>query len=150
MIEKLDSSPDAVRRTGKAFLIGGTVIGGLLLLSQSHVSGWSDWDLTSGFAHAGWKWVFGIGIVLFILSRVAYPVMKPIHIVWMTIAFVLGWVNTRLLLGLFFYLIITPIGVIMRAFGKDFLQEKIARSATTYWIKRETGPLERKRYENLF
>ena len=87
---------------------------------------------------------------MFALSHVAYPAMKPVHIGWMMLALALGWLNTRLLLGVFFYVIVTPIGVIMRLFGKDILDEKLDRSATTYWIKRESVPLDKKRYENLF
>jgi carbamoyltransferase len=61
-----------------------------------------------------------------------------------------GLGNTRLLLGAFFYLILTPIGLVMRLAGKDYLEKQIDRSATTYWIKREPVPMDQKRYENLF
>ena len=37
-----------------------------------------------------------------------HAVLRPIYVGWMKFAFVLGWINTRLILGLFFYLILTP------------------------------------------
>lgn len=150
MIEKIDKSHEAVKKTGKAFLIAGSVVAVFLLLKHSHISGWSGWDWSQGFSSNTWKWFFGVGAGLFALSHVAYPLMKPIHIGWMTLAFALGWLNTRLLLGVFFYFIVTPIGVVMRLFGKDLLDEKLNRSATTYWIKRESVPVDKARYENLF
>ena len=55
-----------------------------------------------------------------------------------------------LLLGLFFYLVMTPMGVIMRLGGKDFLHERIDRSAASYWIKREDKEFNRDRYRRLF
>jgi hypothetical protein len=68
----------------------------------------------------------------------------------MKFAFVLGWVNTRLILGVFFYGILTPIGVTMRLFGWDPLTRKIDRRAESYWVKRAQVPFDAKRYEQLF
>jgi hypothetical protein len=150
LIDGIDASHEAAKKTGKAFLIAGCFFGAVFLLGKSHVSGWSKWDWNVGFASNAWKWPIGLGLGLFTLSRLAYPIMKPVHIGWMTLAFILGWVNTRLLLGAFFYIILTPIGLVMRLVGKDLLGKKINRSATTYWIKREPEPMDQKRYENLF
>jgi hypothetical protein len=100
--------------------------------------------------NGAWVWtaagavLFGAGGVLF------YPLMKPVYTAWMLFAFVLGWMNTRLLLGFFFYLVMTPLGLILRWTGKDLLDEKIDRSAVSYWIKREQRPFDRKRLERMF
>ena len=150
MIDRIDASPEAVKKTGTAFLLAGCFFGGVFFLAGSHAGGWWSWDWTAGLHSHAWKWFLVPGVGLFALSRFAYPIMKPVHIGWMTLAFILGWVNTRLLLGAFYYLVLTPIGLIMRLAGKDLLGKKIDRSATTYWIKREPEPLDQKRYENLF
>ncbi len=147
MIEKIDSSQEAVKKTGKAFLIGFSIIGGVLFLANS---GWFAFDVQHGTASNGWKWFLGAAVVLFVLSRVAYPIMKPIHIGWMTLAFALGWINTRILLGVFYYLIITPTGLLMRLFGKDLLDEKIDRSATSYWKKRDLSKFDPRHIERTF
>lgn len=125
MTEKTNASREAVKKTGKAFLIAGSVLGAIFF-----------WK--SGFEGNAWKWFLGSGIALFGASHFAYPIMKPVHIGWMKFAFVLGWINTRILLGVFFYLILTPIGLLMRLFGNDLLDEKIEPTATSYWKKRTT------------
>lgn len=144
---KIDSSPEAVRKTGKAFLIGFGIIGTVLFTASS---GWFRFDFAQGLQSNGWKWFVGAGLVLFILSRVAYPIMKPIHIGWMTLAFALGWFNTRLLLGIFFYLVLTPIGVLMRLFGKDLLDQRIDKNAPSYWKKRDLSKFDPKHATRTF
>ena len=121
----MDASREAVKKTGKAFLIAGTAFAAFLF-----------WK--SGFDGNAWRWFLGSGITLFAASRFAYPIMKPIHVGWMKFAFVLGWINTRILLGTFYYLILTPIGLVMRAFGNDLLDEKLEPEAASYWKKRTT------------
>lgn len=144
---KIDSSPDAVRKTGKAFLIGFSIIGAVLFMAHS---GWFRFDFAQGVQSIGWRWFVGLGVGLFILSRVAYPLMKPIHIAWMTLAFALGWFNTRLLLGVFFCLILTPIGVVMRLLGVDLIDQKIDRRAESYWKKRDLSKFDPKHVTRTF
>ena len=80
----------------------------------------------------------------------AYTLLRPVYIWWMKLAFVLAWVNTRILLSLFFYLIVTPIGAVMRLFGKDFLDEKIEENRSSYWSRREKKEFDKANYERLF
>jgi hypothetical protein len=149
-LEKIDRSPEAVRKTGKAFLIAGCVFGAILFLGRSHVAGWTGWEWGRALESSTWKWFLGVGVALYAVSRLAPSVMTPIHIGWMTLAFLLGWFNTRLLLGIFFYLIITPVGLLMRALGKDLLNEKFDRSAGSYWVKKDRKPFDAQGYERLF
>ena len=97
-------------------------------------------------------WPYGAAAALVFLAAglFAYPLLRPVYIGWMKFAFVLGWINTRILLGIFFYLILAPGGLLLRLFGKDLLDERIDRSATTYWKKRDPLPFDRARYERLF
>jgi hypothetical protein len=72
--------------------------------------------------------------VLFLFSALAFPkILLPLHKVWMTLAVILGFVMTRVILSLLFYLVITPIRFIIR---KDLLDEKIDKQKETYWIRR--------------
>ena len=66
------------------------------------------------------------------------------------IAHALGWFNTRLILTVMFYLLFTPIGLVLRLLGKDLLNRKIEPNAETYWIDREEEAFDRKRYEKQF
>ena len=65
-----------------------------------------------------------VGIGFIVLGVIIPIVLKPIYILWMTFAVILGWVMTRVILGIVFYLIITPIGLITRIIGEDFLALK--------------------------
>ena len=80
-----------------------------------------------------WDIPFGIGVFL-IISATLFPIiLKPIQKVWMSLALCMGWVMTRLILTALFYLILTPIGLIARLSGKDFLDQKIDPKAKSYW-----------------
>ena len=82
-----------------------------------------------------------IAIAFFVIGRVAVILLKPVYIVWMKLAFVLSWVNTRVILFIIFYLIITPISLIMKLFRMDPLDLRIDRYKQSYWNKKEKGHL---------
>jgi len=83
-----------------------------------------------------WTWFAGACVFFVVTGLIRYQVLRPIYIGWMKFAFVLGWINTRILLSVFFYLILTPISLLMRLLSKDLLDEKIEPGATSYWRKR--------------
>ena len=76
----------------------------------------------------------------FVLGAVAPAILKPVYVAWMKLAVVLSWINTRIILLILFYLILTPIGLIMRLFGKDVLDFKIKKNRDSYWQKKEKKP----------
>lgn len=98
----------------------------------------------------GWSWLLVAAVFFLAAAFIGYAFLRPIYVAWMTFAFVLGWINTRLLLGLFFYLILTPTGLILKLFGKDVLDQRIDRSVGSYWKLRERKPFDSARYEKLF
>ena len=78
------------------------------------------------------------------------PIMlKPIYMIWMTFATILGWIMTRVILSFLFYLIVTPIGLISRLFGKKFLDLKWDKQLSTYWNYR-SDKLGKENYEKQF
>ena len=89
-----------------------------------------------------------ISAVLILWALIAPSTLGPLYKVWMKIGHALGWVNSRIILGIMFYLIITPVGVFMRLIGKNPLKLKIDKSATTYRVKSES--LEKSRIEKPF
>ncbi len=100
--------------------------------------------------HTTWPW-YAAGVVFFLVTGlIGYPVLRPIYVGWMKFAYVLGWINMRVLLGVFFYVILTPIGAAMRSLGKDLLDERIDKGAGSYWKVRKPEKFERERYERLF
>ena len=78
---------------------------------------------------------YGAGI-FFIVAALAVPIfVKPVFILFLYIAHVMGWVMTRVILSALFYLVITPIGLILKLFGKKFLDMKFSQEKESYWIE---------------
>lgn len=67
---------------------------------------------------------------------------------WLKFGHALGWVNARIILGFVFFVMVTPIGLVMRLFGKDPLRMRSPKSSS-YWIRREQ-PLDPKSLRNQF
>jgi hypothetical protein len=59
--------------------------------------------------------------------------LKQIYLGWMTLAFVMGYIMTRVILTLLFFIVFVPIGLIARITSKDMLDEHYEPDAATYW-----------------
>ncbi len=95
------------------------------------VSGLSWWR-----GHAGWHWALPLA-ALFLLVALIYPrILNPLNRLWLKFGLLLYKVVNPIVLGLLFFLTITPIGFLMRMGGKDFLRLRLDRAARTYWIDR--------------
>jgi len=90
------------------------------------------------------------GVLLVAFGVVLPRGLKWVYFAWMSMAFVLGFVMAHVILTLLFFLMITPIGLVARLFGKDFLGLKLDRNAPTYWIPRERKPKPAAEYERQF
>jgi len=58
----------------------------------------------------------------------------------MKVGHVLGSINTRIILGIIYYLLITPMGLVMRLMGKDSMHRSFAQDTDTYRILRTPRP----------
>lgn len=85
-------------------------------------------------------WAIGLGVTLMLLGGMFPRVLVPVHNVWMRVGEALGWINTRILLGLVFYGLITPIGILFRLMGKDVMRQAFARDSPTYRVSRRPRP----------
>jgi hypothetical protein len=91
------------------------------------------------------------GLPLVILGALLPQALKSVYRGWMTLALVLGLVVSSVVLTLFFYLVVTPVGLLARIVGKDFLNRKLRAEARSYWIARESGtPRDSGAYERQF
>tara|TARA_B100001250_G_scaffold412383_1_gene443439 strand:- start:1065 stop:1469 length:405 start_codon:yes stop_codon:yes gene_type:complete len=70
-----------------------------------------------------------IAFVLFFLGRMAPATIRPVYMLWMLLATLLGWVMTRLILSLLFYVIIFPIGLLLKIYGRTTNK----KSDKSYW-----------------
>lgn len=78
-------------------------------------------------------WAFGIGgVFCFFSSQFIPPLAKVVYVLWMTIAWLLGQIITPIIMAMLYYLVITPIGVVLRLTGHDRLLLKKPASAS-YW-----------------
>ena len=91
-----------------------------------------------------------LGVLLVVPGLVAPTVLGPVRRVWMRAALVLGEVNSRIILGVFFYLVIAPVGLVLRHLVRDPLDRSLDDGKASNWIVRERRPVERARYEQQF
>ncbi len=87
-----------------------------------------------------YPWLLAPGLALMILGLILPRLLRLIYIAWMSFAIVLGFIVSSVLLILLFVLVMTPIGLVARLVGKDFLRLKLDPSASTYWITRLKQP----------
>ncbi|MEM6349026.1 MAG: SxtJ family membrane protein [Bacteroidota bacterium] len=73
-----------------------------------------------------------VAIGLGLLSLLSPQLVKWIHTTWMNLAEYLGWINSRILLTAVFFLLLTPIALIVRLFQKDILQLKKSKNDSMF------------------
>jgi len=79
-------------------------------------------------------WLWGAGGLLIVAGIASPAMLRPVHAAWMRLGHVLGWVNTRIILGVFFFCILMPSGIIMRLAGRDPMNRKFDPDAETYRV----------------
>jgi len=92
----------------------------------------------------------GAGVLLILFGLILPNILKPLNKIWMTLAVILGWFMSRLILFILFYIVITPIGFLLRIAGKDFLNLRTDKNSDSYWEKREKRVKEKIDYERQF
>jgi hypothetical protein len=80
---------------------------------------------------------WGAAAVSEIIGWIAPNAIKPFFVGSMYATFPIGWVVSHVLLLIAYYLVLTPIGLLMRLFGYDPMQRKLDKPAKSYWIARE-------------
>ncbi len=68
------------------------------------------------------RWPWPPGGLLVLAALLVPKLLAPLEWLWMRLGGVLGWVNTRIILSAIFFALFTPIGLLLRLFGKDRLQ----------------------------
>ena len=88
-----------------------------------------------------WHWWLGGSLVFALIAMARPPLLAPLNRLWTKFGLLLAAVVSPVVLGLVFYLCITPIGFLMRLFGKDPMRLRLEPEADTYWIRRDPpGP----------
>lgn len=95
------------------------------------------------------KWIWVISAVLIGLYYAVPPLRKWMFIGWMAAVFPLGWILSHVLLSVVFYLVVFPIGILMRLFRYDALRRRLDPDAKSYWIERESNRDSRKYFRQF-
>jgi hypothetical protein len=121
--QKLDRSPRALRRFGIA-AGAALLLLGILLRPGGKAGGL----------------FLSIGTLLLLAAAFAPWVLRYLYKPWMTLAFGLSWVVTRIILTFLFFLVVTPLGLLQRLCGKRPLELRFRSGENTYWQLRITHP----------
>jgi len=78
-------------------------------------------------------WLLFVSAGFFIVAVILPILLKPVYWMWMKIGAVLGWINTRIILSIIYYILIFPAGTIMRLFN-DPMMRRFDAKAETYRV----------------
>lgn len=118
------------------------------------------WTFTAIFVAAGiyglWRggaalpWLLPLALVTAVVTLTRESWLTPLNRAWMKLGELLGRVVSPVVLGVIFFGVFTPVGMVMRAFGRDAMCRKFDASTRSYWIRRNPpGPADDS-YRNMF
>ena len=100
------------------------------------------WPLIDGQSLRVWSLI--VSLIFLVLGLLNSKLLNPLNLAWVKFGKILGKVVAPIVLGVVYFIIITPIGLFLRLTGKDLLQTKFSKN-NSYWIKREKniGPMKK-------
>ena len=125
--EKLPSN----RNFGIVFFIVFVIIGLWPLLANNEIRNWS---------------IF-ISLIFLFLGLINSKLLNPLNRIWFNFGIILGKIISPIIMGIIFYLVVTPTGLIMRFLRKDILRLKFDKKSRSYWIEKNNS---KSRMKNLF
>ena len=108
------------------------------------------WTWKGGAAPIWPQSILGVGVVLGLVGLAVPAIIRPVFIGLSVLTFPIGWVISNVLLFLVFVLVFTPIGLLMRALGRDPMTRRLDRNASSYWIAHDPAAGGAKRYFRQF
>lgn len=133
-LKYIDNSDEAVKKTG--LTLGVVLILIALLLWYLSKTSFIYFSITGG--------------LFVILALIAIPVLRPFHKLWMMLALMMGFVMSRVILTILYYIVLTPVGFIAKIVGKKFMPLGFDKKASTYWEKRENPVKQQIDYDRQF
>jgi len=108
--------------------------------------GWflKDWSLTVVLS------LVGVASMFVLLCFVAPSVLGPLNWLWLQLGQLLSKIFSPLVLGVIFFLLLTPLSLVTRLFGRDELRLKRQVSQTSYWIDRAPPGPAPESFKNQF
>lgn len=81
-------------------------------------------------------WFLVISLIFLVLGIINSKILSPLNKIWFKFGIILGIIISPVIMGAIFFLVVTPIGLIMRLAGKDLLNLKY-HDDKSYWVKKE-------------
>lgn len=110
----------------------GLIVGGVFLLIGVWPAVWRGVEIRA--------WAVVLAGLLLAPALVVPTVLRPVYTVWMAVGEVMGRINTKIILGLAFYIVVTPIGLVMRLMGHDPMRRRFDPQAASYRLPKEPRP----------
>jgi len=107
----------------------GLMLGGILLLGFGLLLPWM-WKW-SNFPNLPWM---GAGIVVITWALIAPDSMRGLYTGWMRVAMFIGNIVNSIILAIVYFMVITPMGIIMRMMGKDPMRRELDKSVVSYRV----------------
>ena len=83
-------------------------------------------------------WSLILSVIFLFLGIINSKILNPLNILWFKFGILLGKIVSPIIMGIIFFIVVTPIGFVMRIIGKDLLNLKFNKGKS-YWVKK-TGP----------
>jgi len=83
--------------------------------------------------------LWGVAAAIVAVYYAVPSVRKPIYLGWLYAAFPIGWVISHVVMGVIYFLVITPFALVFKVIGRDALNQKIDKNAKSYWVEHRTG-----------
>ena len=84
-------------------------------------------------------WSLIISLFFLVLGLSNSKILTPLNKLWFKFGLFLGKIISPIVMGIIFFVVVTPIGLVMRMLGKDVLNLKLNKKMTSYWIEKD-GP----------
>jgi hypothetical protein len=88
-----------------------------------------------------YPWAFALGALVLLVTLAAPAWLAPANRAWMKLAAILNRIVSPIVLGVLFFVVLTPAAFVIRRLGRDAMKRRFDPSARTYWVERDPpGP----------
>ena len=82
------------------------------------------------------RWAVVLSLLFAAMGILVPGALQHVHRVWMTVGNLLGWINSRVILAVLYYVVVTPVSLLMSLTGHDPMNRKFDRNTETYRVTR--------------
>lgn len=110
------------------------------------------WTFTGFFTLVAFfqPWLLALAAATALVTLIRAHWLAPFNRAWMKLAEVLHRVVSPLVLGVIYFGVFTPVGLVMRAFGRDAMCRRFERAAPSYWVRRDPPGPPDDSFRNMF